>query len=120
MIWQDLAFVALGAIAGALVRFGASTAWPTVRFPFATLAVNLVGALIIGFAMLPEPAGHTTRLWLVVGFLGALTTLSTYSYETIDLLRSGRTSLAIVNVLLNGLGGPLLAVAGWRLRVAMP
>ena len=117
MDWQAVGLVSAGAIAGALVRFGASTWIPTKGFPWATLLVNLGGAFIIGLVMLPEPAEHTTRLWLVVGFLGALTTLSTYSFETVDLWRTGRQGWALANVFLNGVGGPILAVAGWRLRV---
>lgn len=115
--WQAIALVSVGAVAGALLRFGASTWIPTKSVPWATLLVNFTGAFLIGLAMLPEPAEHTTRLWFVVGFLGALTTLSTYSFETVDLWRAGRPSLAVANVIANGVGGPLLALLGWRLRV---
>lgn len=118
MLLTDVGLVAAGAVAGALLRFGASTWLPTRAFPWATLAVNLGGAFAIGLVMLPEPAGHPARLWFVVGFLGALTTLSTYSFETVDLWRTGRPGLAVVNVVLNGVGGPLVALAAWRLRVA--
>lgn len=116
--WQAVALVSAGAVAGALVRFGTSTWIPTKDFPWATLMVNLAGALVVGLVMLPEPTGHATRLWLVVGFLGALTTLSTYSFETVDLWRTGRSGMAVANMALNGLGGPLMAVLGWRLRLA--
>jgi fluoride exporter len=117
MDWQAVALVSAGAVAGALMRFGASTWLPTKSFPWATMLVNLVGAFIIGLVMLPGPAEHATRLWLVVGFLGALTTLSTYSFETVDLWRTGRHAPALGNVFANALGGPLLALLGWRLRV---
>lgn len=76
-----------------------------------------MGALAIGLVMLPEPAEHATRLWLVVGLLGALTTLSTYSFETVDLRRSGRVGFAVTNAVLDGVSGPLMALVGWRLRV---
>jgi len=115
----DAGLVAVGAILGALVRFGVSTWLPTKSFPWATLTVNLAGAFAIGLVMLPAPAEHPTRLFVVVGFLGALTTLSTYSYETVDLWRSGRTSLALANVLANGVGGPFLALAGWKLKLLL-
>ncbi|MFA5943512.1 MAG: fluoride efflux transporter CrcB [Candidatus Thermoplasmatota archaeon] len=119
MDWQAVGLVAAGAIAGALLRFGASTWIPARDFPWATLLVNLGGALLIGLVMLPEPAEHATRLWLVVGFLGALTTLSAYSFETVDLWRTGHVGLAVGNMMANGVGGPLMAVIGWRLRVAL-
>lgn len=117
--WADVGLVAAGAMAGAIVRFAASSWLPTRAFPWATLLVNLAGSFVIGLAMLPAPAEHATRLWFVVGFLGALTTLSAYSFETVDLWRSGRVGLALGNAALNGVGGPLLAVAGWRLRAAL-
>ena len=118
--WQALGLVAGGAVLGAWLRFGTSTWIPTKGFPWATLLVNLLGAFIIGMVMLPEPAEHATRLWFVVGFLGTLTTLSTYSFETVDLWRTGHEGMAAANVLLNGLGAPLLVVAGWRLRLLFP
>lgn len=113
---RDLLLVSLGAVAGALARFGTSTLLPTRVFPWATLAVNLAGSFAIGLLMLGGPIEPGTRLLVVVGFLGALTTLSTYSFETVDLWRSGRVALAVANIGANGLGGPLLAVAGWKLR----
>lgn len=107
---------------GALVRFGTSTLLSgrvgSNLFPVATLAVNLAGALVVGLLMLPNSAEHSTRLLVVVGFLGALTTLSTYSFETVDLWRSGHVGLSVANVVLNGVGGPLVALAGWKIRAA--
>lgn len=117
--WPGVGLVAVGAVAGALVRFAVSSAWPTRAFPWATLVVNLGGAFLIGLVMLPGPAPHVTRLWFVVGFLGALTTLSTYSFETVDLWRAGHVRLAVANVALNGIGGPVLAIVGWRVRVGL-
>lgn len=117
MDWQAIALVSVGSVAGALLRFGASTWIPTRDFPWATLLVNLGGAFLIGLVMLPQPAEHATRLWFVVGFLGALTTLSTYSFETIDLWRTGRAGMAFANVVANGIGGPLMVVIAWRLKI---
>lgn len=113
---RDLLLVAAGGIAGALLRFGVSTWMPTKAFPWATLLVNLTGAFAIGLLMLPAPAEHSTRLLVVVGFLGAFTTLSTYSFETVELWRGGRVGLALANVAANGVGGPLLALVGWKLK----
>lgn len=118
---RDAALVAIGAACGAVARFGVSSMIPSrtvpaVVFPWATLAVNLVGSFAIGLLMLPTPASHPMRLLMVVGFLGGLTTLSTYSLETITLLRSGAMGLALANVIANGLVGPLMAVSGGLLR----
>lgn len=113
---RDLLLVAAGGVAGALLRFGVSTWLPTRGFPWATLLVNLAGAFAIGLLMLPLPAEHPTRLLLVVGFLGAFTTLSAYSFETVDLWRGGKVGMALANVAANGVGGPLMALLGWKLK----
>ena len=111
----DLGLVALGGAAGSMLRFGISTWLPTKEFPWATLAVNLLGSFVIGALMLPSGLDHGPRLLLVVGLLGGFTTLSSFSFETIDLWRSQHVGLALANLLANGLGGPLAAVAGWRI-----
>ncbi len=116
---RDAGLVAAGAVVGGLARFGVSVLIPSpsvplVTFPWATLLVNLLGAFAIGAIMLPSGAEHATRLLVVVGFLGAFTTLSTYSLETVDLWRTGHQGLAVTNMGLNGIGGPLMAIAGWQ------
>lgn len=71
-------------------------------FPYGTLAVNVVGAYLIGVVMetglrstlLPD----TLRIGLTVGFMGGLTTFSTFSYETFKLLEEGQLLFAFVNV----------------------
>jgi fluoride exporter len=75
------------------------------QFPWGTLAVNIVGAFIIGLLMeislrsaLISPA---LRIGLVTGFLGGLTTFSTFSYETFRLLESGHFLTAFSNVLVS-------------------
>lgn len=72
-------------------------------FPYGTLAVNVIGAYFIGLIMelglrstaIPE----TLRLGLTVGFMGGLTTFSTFSYETFKLLEDGQFLPAVVNVM---------------------
>lgn len=117
--WKDVALVALGGALGALARFAVSTALPRFVFPWHTLAINLVGSFALGFLFLDHGMAHPWRLAVAVGFLGAFTTLSTYSAETIDLWRSHRVGLAVANMAANGLGGPLAALAGWRLAVLL-
>lgn len=71
-------------------------------FPYGTLAVNVVGAYLIGVVMetglrstlLPD----TLRIGLTVGFMGGLTTFSTFSYETFKLLEEGQLLFAFANV----------------------
>ena len=112
---RDLLLVALGGALGALTRFGVSTAMPRLDFPWHTLVINLAGSFVLGALFLEHGMEHPARLLVAVGFLGAFTTLSTYSVETIELWREGTIGLALANVALNGLGGPLAALAGWRI-----
>lgn len=71
-------------------------------FPYGTLAVNIIGAYLIGVVLelslrstlIPE----TLRIGLTVGFLGGLTTFSTFSYETFKLLEEGQFIFAFANV----------------------
>lgn len=119
MDWRGVGLVAIGGALGALARFAVSSALPRLAFPWHTLLVNLAGAFVLGFLFLDHGMEHRARLAVAVGFLGAFTTLSTYSVETVELLREGRNTLAAANVAANGLGGPLFAVAGWRVAVAL-
>ncbi len=74
-------------------------------FPYGTFVVNIVGAFLIGLIM--EVALRSTlipptlRLGLTIGFLGGLTTFSTFSYETFRLLEDGEFFIASANVLLS-------------------
>lgn len=112
--WRAVALVAIGGALGALARFGVSSLLPTRAFPWHTLLANLAGAFALGALVLDHGAEHRARLFIAVGFLGAFTTLSTYSAETVDLWRSGHAGLALANVLGNGLGGPVMAFIGWK------
>lgn len=75
------------------------------NFPYGTFAVNIVGAFLIGLLM--ELGLRSTlipqelRIGLTIGFLGGLTTFSTFSYETFRLLEDGELLIASVNVLVS-------------------
>ncbi len=113
-------WIALGAILGAWARHGASL-WVQSKGwsqPWATLGVNLMGALIIGLAL----GAQLTRAWmseearffLVTGFLGALTTFSTYSWETLRLYHDQGMGIAALYVLASNLGCFGLVWMGWK------
>lgn len=109
--------IAVGGAAGALLRFYLSETIPSSGFPWATLSVNLVGSLLLGAvtaATLTNVLDEAGALLLGAGFLGAFTTMSTFSVETIALLEEGRWSAAGVYVALSGLVCPLLAWIGWK------
>ena len=106
-MFQILA-VALGGAVGARARYGVSNAVAAVfgaRFPLGTLVVNVAGSFVMGwlFALFAERV-HVPpemRLLLMTGLLGAFTTFSTFSVETLVLLQAGRWLAGAANVLLS-------------------
>lgn len=113
-----LLLVMAGGSLGALCRYGLSLAaakFIGVRFPWGTLAANLTGCYLIGgaFALseLTDILSPSARLFFMTGFLGALTTFSTYALETAGFVRAG-SQAAAVNFVLNNVGGGLLVFAG--------
>jgi len=122
---SNVLLVLIGGGLGAACRYGVSLAAARLygdSFPWGTLAVNLVGCFLIGLAFsLGTEAGMLTpalRLFFVTGFLGGLTTFSTYSLESVLFARDGLFVPATLNVLANNAGSLLLALAGmWAGRV---
>ena len=104
---QALAIAAGGAL-GALLRFWMSNGIYAVlgrNFPYGTLAVNVLGSLLMGFlyVMLVDKLalGPQWRAALLIGLLGAFTTFSTFSMETLNLVEAGEVFKALLNVLLS-------------------
>jgi len=103
---HTLAAIALFGALGCLSRYLLSK-WVLERagsgFPYGTLVVNLVGAYLIGlvmeFAIRSSQLSPSVRSGIVIGFLGGLTTFSTFSYETFRLLEDGKFVAAFGNVL---------------------
>ena len=73
-------------------------------FPFGTLAVNVLGSLVLGFLagyVLSHTGGRTAKTVLGTGFCGALTTWSTASWETVRLAEEGATTTAVTFTMVN-------------------
>jgi fluoride exporter len=123
--------VALGGAAGGSARFWISGIVARrfgERFPWGTLVVNVTGATLIGAAAGLALAGQATAIgrpsaWvlLVIGVLGSYTTVSSFSYQTLGLLRAGEPGRAAANVAASVslcLGAAAIAYvsAGWMLK----
>lgn len=109
--------ICLGACAGAMARWGLGL-WlnPGAVIPMGTLAANLIGGYLVGVAVavfqaLPhlDPAW---RLAIVTGFLGALTTFSSFSAEVVGMLGQQRYLLGFGTAVAHLMGSLLLTVAG--------
>jgi CrcB protein len=121
-----LLFIAIGGAGGALSRYGAGHAMGRffgLGFPWGTLCVNLVGSFLIGLlAGVQLGVSDSPRMQLlmalgITGFLGAFTTFSAFSLESVKLLEANKFFLAGANVLANCVFGLLLAGAGfWASR----
>lgn len=114
--------VMVGGSLGAASRYGigllTARLWGT-NFPYGTMVVNLAGCFVIGllFAQADRSRLLTpdVRLLLITGYLGALTTFSSFSLETVNAGRAGLTLQSVTNILINNLGGLSLTYAGLRL-----
>lgn len=114
---NQLIVVAFGGAAGAVVRFLVASGvyqWLGRGFPYGTLVVNVVGSFLLGLLtealVLQRIAiGVEYRAAILIGFIGAFTTFSTFSLETFYLLEQGSLNKAALNIVLS-VGGCLLAV----------
>lgn len=114
-----LIWIAFGGAAGALARYGVSGLGYRLfgtSFPWGTLLVNASGCLVIGSLWAVServvlPARFSPLV--LVGFLGAFTTFSTYGLETFNLLRDGEWGLGLLNLVLSNVLGLLLIALGF-------
>lgn len=102
----NILFVGIGGFIGASLRYWlgglVQDGSGSVTFPYGTLAVNLIGCLVIGLlSHLAEARGvftPQTRLLVFTGVLGGFTTFSTFGNETYNFLQDGENQLALLNV----------------------
>lgn len=114
---RTLLLIGTGGFIGSILRYLLGTQVQqlskSLQFPFGTLAVNLVGCVLVGF--LAEIIGQRNigssdvRTFLIVGLLGGFTTFSAFGLETMGLLRNGEIWLALGNIVSHTLLG-LIAV----------
>ncbi|WP_446210061.1 fluoride efflux transporter CrcB [Micromonospora sp. IBSANI012] len=113
--------IAIGAALGAPLRYLTDRAVQARHgspFPWGTLTVNVVGSLLLG-AVAAVPAAPAVTALLGTGFCGALTTWSTFGYETLRLARAGARRHALANVLLSVAAGLAAATLGYAVGRAL-
>ena len=107
MNWQAVVSVGIGGALGSMLRFVVTVLaarWFGAGFPWGTLAVNLIGSFILGviaeFAITGALGiSPQVRIFIGVGILGGFTTFSSFTYDTLTLVRDGSTPLALGYVL---------------------
>ncbi|MFH2066349.1 MAG: fluoride efflux transporter CrcB [Pseudomonadota bacterium] len=111
--------IMIGGSLGALCRYSiAVTAgkYFGARFPVGTLLANFIGCFLIGVALAmadkTQLLSPTGRLFFMTGFIGALTTFSTYALETFQAGRNGSIMVAALNVAVSNIGGIVLVFIG--------
>lgn len=115
---NSIALISLGAAAGAVLRWvlglGLNSLFPAI--PMGTLAANLLGGFLIGVSMemlsMPSATAPALRLLLMTGFLGGLTTFSTFSGEVAGLLQQGRLLVAGLEIGAHVFGSVVLTLLG--------
>lgn len=122
---MTMLLIGVGAAIGAPLRYFVDVAIGRRRnsvFPWGTLVVNGAGSFLVGVVLALAAGGdlgeHVVE-GLVVGFCGALTTFSTFGYETLRLAEGGAVRLALVNVVVSVLTGLGAVMLGWTLGTAL-
>jgi CrcB protein len=115
---MQLVVVAVGGAIGAVARYflGGAVQRLSPTFPYGTFVVNTLGCLafgvIIGVSQSRVTLGPGARAFLFAGLLGGFTTFSSFSYESYELLRDGRTTQAAANIAGQVVLGLLALLAG--------
>ena len=98
-------YVAIGGLLGSSFRYWLTFLLPFSQFPIHTLFVNTLGSFLLGYISFCSKFSNNMRLLFGVGFMGAFTTFSTFTFDHVQLLQQGQYALAILYVFLTiGLG----------------
>ena len=117
--WQPYAWISLGAILGANLRYLISriiTRFSDAASPYGTLVINVTGSLLLGFFLVwttEKVLANPLWRWLVaIGFCGSYTTFSSYAYETMAYFQQGHWTLFAANIISNNVLCLMAILAG--------
>lgn len=115
---KDVMLVLAGGAIGSVLRYYVSliTHYQTSSpFPYKTLIVNIIGCFLVGFITMRFQHNSNyqlIRLFFITGFMGAFTTFSTFSYETVLLYQDGHVKTALMNIIASTVTGLIAVVSG--------
>lgn len=118
-MWREALYIGVGGFFGANARYWvnrATLSWLGPSFPYRTLLINFTGSMLLGFFLIWTTervlSPYNLRLFFAIGFCGAYTIFSSYSYETFALYEQGHYWLSVSNFLSNNLLALLGVVLG--------
>lgn len=118
---KNFLLVGLGGGLGSVLRYSTSLLVNSKLFPWATLAVNILGSLIIGIifsmSIRQEPLTNNWKLFLATGICGGFTTFSAFSLENMGLLQSGKYGMAIAYICASIVLGIAATFIGYQLLI---
>ncbi len=125
-MWWKLVWIGCGGAIGAMSRYSTTVLamrWFGPKYPWGTMIVNLLGCFVMGvaFALSYNKVALTSdqaKLFLMVGFLGAFTTFSSFALDSVLLLRQQSLTTMMMNMGLQNILGLLLVVIGmWIVQI---
>lgn len=115
---MNLLLIGAGGFFGAISRYGVGQIFPTSKFHYGTIAVNLIGCLLIGIAfgfIGRDAIGRPAQLLLITGFLGGFTTFSTFGLDTLKMIHDGAITTALIYVAISAILGVAMVALGYEL-----
>ena len=116
---KNLLLVGLGGGIGSMLRYATGVLINTKYFPWSTLTVNIIGSFIIGvvfaISVKDESFLNNWKIFVATGICGGFTTFSAFSLENLNLLQSGKYSMAAIYIIVSIVLGIVAAFAGYKI-----